>query len=167
MYHFISNSEKTTCMQCPNSAVSQEWTYSLGKGLGDCLEPPKGKGPLKCFSYTRCALSADTRTFITTTTICVSELNMLLVYPACSKLKYYASETDVLTSLSSLFPRAHTPLSLSLSLSAVALLSTRTPLYISGWKELRFQLKHRYVSSLILHASIAEIIAQLLSWSYV
>ncbi len=62
------------------------------------------------------------------------------------------------------FPE-HTPL--SLSLSAVALLSARAPLYISGWKELRFQLKHRYVSSLILHASIAEIIAQLLSWSYV
>ncbi len=35
----------------------------------------------------------------------------------------------------------------------------------SGWKELRFQLKHRYVASLILHASIAEITAQLLSLS--
>ncbi len=31
------------------------------------------------------------------------------------------------------------------------------------WKELRFQLKHRYVASLILHASIVEITAQLLS----
>ncbi len=29
--------------------------------VGDCLGPPKAKGPLKCFSYTRCALSADTR----------------------------------------------------------------------------------------------------------
>ncbi len=30
--------------------------------------------------------------FITMTTVCMFELNMLLVYPACSKLKYYASE---------------------------------------------------------------------------
>ncbi len=30
--------------------------------------------------------------FITMTTVCMSELNVLLVFPACSKLKYYASE---------------------------------------------------------------------------
>ncbi len=47
------------------------------------------------------------------------------------------------------FPRAH------------------APLYIGGWKERRFQLKHRYVASLILHANIAEITAQLFSSSYV
>ncbi len=58
--------------------------------------------------------------FITTTTVCVSELNMLLVYPACSKYKYYASEADCRTSARSLsFPAgAHLSLSLfSLSLS--------------------------------------------------
>ncbi len=95
--------------------------------------------------------------FIATTTVCVSELNVLLVYPACSKYKYNASEDDCHASARSLsFPaRAHTSLSLSLSASALF------------WKELRFQLKHRYVASLILHASIAEITAQLLSLSYV
>ncbi len=30
-----------------------------------CLGPPKAKGPLKCFSYTRYTLSMDTQTFIT------------------------------------------------------------------------------------------------------
>ncbi len=58
--------------------------------------------------------------------------------------------------------RAHTSLSLSLSLSASA---QRT----AGREEQRFNsVKHRYyVASLILHASIAEITAQLLSLSYV
>ncbi len=60
---------------------------------------------------------ADTRT----STVCVSELNVLLVYPACSKWKYYASEADYRECKVSLRPR--------------------TNLYISGWKELRFQLK--------------------------
>ncbi len=55
----------------------------------------------------------------------VSELNVLLVYPACSKLKYYASEADCRASARSLFPSARTPLSLSLSLSASALYSER------------------------------------------
>ncbi len=60
--------------------------------------------------------------------------------------------------------RAHTSLSLSLSLSlALRLLSARQR------EEQRFNsVKHRYyVASLILHASIAEITAQLLSLSYV
>ncbi len=91
--------------------------------------------------------------------------------------------------------RAHTPL--SLYLSASALFSARTPLSLSislrllhsgllcsarahtslslcvcsarGREEQRFNsVKHRYyVASLILHASIAEITAQLLSLSYV
>ncbi len=58
--------------------------------------------------------------------------------------------------------RAHTSLSLSLSL-ALRLLSARQR------EEQRFNsVKHRYyVASLILHASIAEITAQLLSLSYV
>ncbi len=55
--------------------------------------------------------------FITMTTVCVSELNVLLVYPGCSKWKYYASEADCRASARSLFPAAHTPLSLSHSLS--------------------------------------------------
>ncbi len=65
--------------------------------------------------------------------------------------------------------RAHKPLSLSLSLS-VRLLSFCSA---SGREEQRFNsvkhsLLHRYyVASLILHASIAEITAQLLSLSYV
>ncbi len=90
--------------------------------------------------------------------------------------------------------RAHTSLSLSLSLSASTLFSARTPLslslcvcsvqrahtslslslslrLLSAWQreEQRFNsVKHRYyVASLILHASIAEITAQLLSLSYV
>ncbi len=54
-------------------------------------------------------------------------------------------------------------LSLSLSLSVSSAQSVRRPLYICDWKEL----KHRYIASLILHAIIAEIIAQLLSLSYV
>ncbi len=76
--------------------------------------------------------------------------------------------------------RAHTSLSLSLSLCASALLfSAHTPLSLSlrllsfssasGREEQRFNsVKHRYyVASLILHASVAEITAQLLSLSYV
>ncbi len=104
-------------------------TYPLAKGRR-LPWAPIAKGPLKCFSYTRCALSADKRAFITTTTVCVSELNVLLYYPACCKWKYYASEANGCTSARSLFPS--------------------TPLYISVWKELRFQLRHRYVASLIL-----------------
>ena len=86
-----------------------------------------------------------------TTIVCASELNVLLVYPACSKIKFYASKADCRTSARSLFPSARTLLSLR---------SAR------GWKELRFQLKHWYVASLILHISITEITAQLLSSSY-
>ncbi len=71
-------------------------------------------------------------------------------------------------------------LSLSLSLSASAPFSARTPLSLSLSLSLRLlsarqreeqrfnSVKHRYyVASLILHASIAEITAQLLSLSYV
>ncbi len=58
--------------------------------------------------------------FITTTTVCVSELNVLLVYPACSKFKYYAPDADCRASARSLFPSARTPLSLSVSLSLSA-----------------------------------------------
>ncbi len=61
--------------------------------------------------------------FITTTTVCVSELNVLLVYLACSKLKYYASDVDCRAR--SLFSSARTHLSLSLCLCASALFSER------------------------------------------
>ncbi len=47
----------------------------------------------------------------------LSELNVLLVYPANSKLKYCASEADCRASTRSLFPSLRTSLSLSLSLS--------------------------------------------------
>ncbi len=79
--------------------------------------------------------------------------------------------------------RAHTPLSLlSLSLSLHLLCSARAHLSLSLFLSLALRLlsarqreeqrfnavKHRYyVASLILHASIAEITAQLLSLSYV
>ncbi len=69
--------------------------------------------------------------------------------------------------------RAHTPLSLSLSVSLSLSLSLSLRLLSfssgSGREEQRFNsVKHRYyVASLILHASIAEITAQLLSLSYV
>ncbi len=39
----------------------------------------------------------------------------------------------------------------------VSLFQRTHALYISSYKELHFQLKHRYVASLILHASIDEI----------
>ncbi len=56
-------------------------------------------------------------------------------------------------------PSARTPLSLSLSASALVSARQRGP---------ALSVKHRYyVASLILHASIAEITAQLLSLSYV
>ncbi len=55
----------------------------------------------------------------------MSKLNVLLVYPACSKYTYNASEADCRASARSLFPSARTPLSLSLSLSLSALFSER------------------------------------------
>ncbi len=69
------------------------------------------------------------------------------------------------TSVRTCSPSASTHLSLSLSLS-LCLLSFSSA---SGREEQRFNsVKHRYyVASLILHASIAEITAQLLSLSYV
>ncbi len=70
--------------------------------------------------------------FIIMTTVCVSELNVLPVYPAYSKLKYYVSETDCMREREvSLSQCAHTLFStfilfslslyLSLSLSVSAL----------------------------------------------
>ncbi len=122
----------------------QGQTYPLGKGRR-LPWAPKSQGPPKMlFIYTRCALTADTQT---TTTICVSELYVLLVYPACSKLKYNASEADCRARARSLFPSTHTP-------------------HVRGGEEQHF-VKHRYVASLILHVSIAEIPAQPLPLSYV
>ncbi len=65
----------------------------------------------------------------------------------------------------SCFPsaRTHTPLSLSLSSLSLHLLCS-----VRGGEGDALSVKHRYyVASLILHASIAEITAQLLSLSYV
>ncbi len=61
------------------------------------------------------------------TTVCLSELNVLLVYPACSKLKilWILSEADGRMSARSLFPSMRTPLSLSASAQG-----THTHLYI-------------------------------------
>ncbi len=71
--------------------------------------------------------------------------------------------------------RAHTPLSLlslslslSLSLGLSLSLSVHLLCLASGREELHFQLTHIFMLLLlILHASIAEITAQLLSLSYV
>ncbi len=64
----------------------------------------------------------------------------------------------MLTAVQGLFPSARTHHSLSLRLICSA----------SDWKELHIPLSIKsYVASLILHASIAEITAQLLSLSYV
>ncbi len=43
------------------------------------------------------------KVFITTTAVCVSKLNVLLVYPACGTYKYNASEADCCASAMSLF----------------------------------------------------------------
>ncbi len=77
-----------------------------------------------------------------------------------SENRQYASRAQGLA----LPARAHTSLSLSLSL---CICSVSRPAI--GREEQRFNsVKHRYyVASLILHASIAEITAQLLSLSYV
>ncbi len=96
--------------------------------------------------------------FITTTTVCVSELNVLLVYPACSKLKYDVSEdADCRASARSLFLGAHTPL--SLCVCSVPRAAERSCAF-------SFQLKQTCRFS-NLHARIAEITAQLLSLSNV
>ncbi len=76
--------------------------------------------------------------YFRTTTVWVSVLNLLLVYPAWSKWKYYASEADCrrVAVIWSWLPhkhevslsqhaRTHLSLSLSLSLSAFALFSER------------------------------------------
>ncbi len=100
---------------------------------------------------------------------CVSELNMLLVYPACSKYEYNASEADCRSSARSLFPSVRTHLSFSLSRACFRSRSHSLSLSLHllcsarDWKELCFQLKHGYVTSLILHARIVEITAQLSS----
>ncbi len=82
-------------------------------------------------------------------------------HPACSKLKYYPSkDADCSESARSLFSSVHTTLSLSLSLCVCSV-----PRAAERSCAFCFQLKHRYVASLILHAIIAEITAQLLSLS--
>ncbi len=107
-------------------------TYPLGKGRW-LPWAPKSQGPPKMlFIYEMRIKRGHANGFClscllprVTTTVCVSELNVLLVYPGCSKWKYYASEADCRASARSLFPSAHTS-----SLSESALFS-----------ELRFQLK--------------------------
>ncbi len=97
--------------------------------------------------------------------ICIKrgQVERLLVYPSCSKLKYNAAEVDCSASARSHFPSTHTSLSLSLFLArSLARAHTRA----CGREKQHFQL-NRYVASLILHASIAEITAQLLPLSYV
>ncbi len=74
---------------------------------------------------------------------------MLHVYPACSKYKYHASEdADCRESARSLFTSVRT---------AVSFCICSVPRAVEWSCSFRFQLKHRYVVSLILHASIAEI----------
>ncbi len=103
--------------------------------------------------------------------------------PALPARAHTSLSLSLCVCLVSLPARAHTSLSLSLSLSlCVCLVSlparAHTSLSLCIWlsfctargrEEQRFNsVKHRYyVASLILHASIAEITAQLLSLSYV
>ncbi len=109
----------------------------------------------------------------------------LAIFFPSKKCPNLVSETrQYCASARSCAPSTRTHLSLSLSLSSLSLslslrlFSARTPLPLSlslcvcsarGREEQRFNsVKHRhYVASLILHASIAEITAQLLSLSYV
>ncbi len=140
---------------------SQGRTYPLGKGRR-LPRAPKSQGPPKMlFIYEmRMKCGHENGVYYHDNRLRL-RVEVLLVYPACSKYKYYASEADCRTSARSLFPSARTPLSLSLSLSASALYSERL-------KGAALSVKHRYyVASLILHAGIAEIAAQLLSLSYV
>ncbi len=82
----------------------------------NCLGPPKAKGPLKCFSYMRCALSVDTWTFITTRlhvrVECVSCVSSLLQMKILCIWSWLPHEHEV-----SLSQRMHA-------------------LYISGYKDL-------------------------------
>ncbi len=136
-----------------------------------------------CASARSCSPSARTHTSLS---LCVCSVSL----PARAHLSLSlrllsfspSARTHLSLSLSAsaqfLSQRAHTPLSLSAS---AQFLSQRahTPLSLSlrllsfssarGREEQRFNsVKHRYyVASLILHASIAEITAQLLSLSYV
>ncbi len=88
--------------------------------------------------------------FITTTTVCVSELNMLnflVVNSNIVHLKLTATRGDV-----------SFPACTSLSLCA---------LFCEWLKGAALQLKHRYVASINVHTSVAKITAQLLSLSCV
>ncbi len=81
----------------------------------------------------------------------------------------HSTSTAVLARGLALPARVHTSLSLSLSLSLSESAQFLFSVAAIGREEQRFNsVKHRYyVASLILHASIAEITAQLLSLSYV
>ncbi len=113
-------------------------------------------------------------------------LSLSLSLSASAQFLSQHAHTSLSLSLSAsaqfLSQRAHTPLFLSLSLRLLSFSpSTRTSLSLClslrllsfssaiGREEQRFNsVKHRYyVASLILHSSIAEITAQLLSLSYV
>ncbi len=95
-------------------------------------------------------------------------LSLSLSLCVCSVSLLARAHTSLSLCVSALFS-ARTPLSLSLSFSLSLSRSLSALSSARGREEQRFNsVKHRYyVASLILHASIAEITAQLLSLSYV
>ncbi len=89
---------------CPH----QGWICTLGKGRR-LPWAPKSQGPSKMLFIYEMPIKWGRlwfMVFITTTTVCMSELNVLLVYPACSKWKYCATEADC--RVRSLFHSVHT-----------------------------------------------------------
>ncbi len=128
-----------------NAEYNQGWTYPLGKGRR-LPWAPKSQGPPKMlFIFEMRIKLRDTVYYhdnrlrvLVERASCTSCLKQIKILCIWS---WRSHEREVSA-------RAHTS-------------------HISSWKELRFQLKHRYIASLILHTSIAEIIAQLLSLTYV
>ncbi len=97
--------------------------------------------------------------FVTTTTICLSELNVLLVYPACSKYKYNASEVDCHASEMSLSQRAHTALSLSVLFSVKlkgAVLSVK--IQICCFSNFTFKYSQNHITAIVFTFCVAYLI---------
>ncbi len=105
----------------------QGWTYPLGKGR---RLPPKAKGPLKCFSFLRYALSADTRMFITRQpSACPSWTCFLCILLVAKENIMHLKLTAVRARGLSFPARAHLSFSLSLSLRLLCSAHAHTSLH--------------------------------------
>ncbi len=124
-------------------------------------------------AHTSLSLSLSASALFSTRTPLSLSLSLSLSASALFSPRSPLSLSLSLCLCSALFSAQHLSSSLSLSLCVSALFSARAPLSLSASaqrrEEQRFNsVKHRYyVASLILHASIADITAQLLSLSYV